>query len=270
MRVHATEDLEALLGDAITARTQLRRWPLSLVELLETASGCRVVYKAQRLLTVEPRIYDAARGRTSLLPSCRVLTDDGESSTMLIEHLDRPFDVIDVDAAREVVAAINALPTDLPTYVDISSPDRWYELVDQALTDWSRLVADGRFTRTTPSDIERIGAWARSPEVRAAIDTEPRITNGDLKRDHVFAADDGFRIIDWSSPVLGPPELDLVMLLEDVGIDPRPHVDAAVVGIRWFQHLRWAVVSKTSLLPDMPVMFDDWAAGAVQLIDVRR
>lgn len=54
-----------------------------------------------------------------------------------------------------------------------------------------------------------------------------------------------------------------MQLLEDQDIDPLDHVDPDVVALRWFLFLRWAIEGKTRLLPEVPEMFDEWAAMAV-------
>ena len=267
--VHTNDDLAEILGSAITRREQLRCWPLSSVELIETADRERHVYKAQRLLTVEPALYSAAAGRTSLLPSCRVLTCDEQSSTMLLEHLGTPvpLDGMSEDdivrLARDVIAAIGTLPTGLPHYVDVGDLDAWRAVVDWTIDGLSALIGDGRFQRCTSDDLALIGEWSRSPAVLTVIDGPTRLTCGDTKFDQVFRDDTGYRLVDWSAAAIAPPDLDLVMLLEDQGIDPLRHVDPAVYGIRWFLLLRWAAIAKLELIPDMPQMFDDWAADGV-------
>src|SRR4051812_18493405 len=117
-------ELASLLGAAVEERSQLTCWPLSLVEEVRTAAGARWIYKAQRLMPVEPALYRAAAGRTQLLPQCRILTDDGVSSTMLLEHLGSPITAEDLTAidvvalCRSVVDAIGRLPDGLPSHLD--------------------------------------------------------------------------------------------------------------------------------------------------------
>jgi hypothetical protein len=84
-----------------------------------------------------------------------------------------------------------------------------------------------------------------------------------MKFGHVFRGPCGFRFVDWSVPLRGPAEIDLVQLLEDHGIDPLDHVDPDLVALRWFLFLRWAIEGKTRLLPAVPTMFDEWAATGV-------
>lgn len=267
--VHTTAELEAILDAPIARREQLRCWPLSSVEAIETDAGNRHVYKAQRLLTIEPAFYAAASGRTSLLPDCRVLTCDDESSTMLLEHLGThvSLDGMSEDAtvllAREVVNAIGTLPAGLPHYVDVGDLDAWRDVVDWTLDGLSALIGDGRFNQCTADDVAFVETWSRSAAVLGAIDGPTRLTCGDTKFDQVFRDHSGIRLVDWTVTAVAPPDLDLVMLLEDRGIDPLRHVDPAVFGIRWFLFLRWAVIAKLELIPAMPKMFDDWAAEGI-------
>src|SRR4051812_36099396 len=45
LHVHATDELEHVLGEQIVAREQLHVWPLSSVEALTTTTGKRFIYK---------------------------------------------------------------------------------------------------------------------------------------------------------------------------------------------------------------------------------
>jgi aminoglycoside phosphotransferase (APT) family kinase protein len=99
--------------------------------------------------------------------------------------------------------------------------------------------------------------------VLASIEADSRITHGDLKADQVFVTADGYRVIDWQRPVLGPAEVDLASLLQYVGRDPGEAVAAPVVGIAWFLRLQWAIEGQVDLFPGrrFPVL-DGWAAEA--------
>jgi hypothetical protein len=269
--VHSTDELASLLGAEVTGRRQLRAWPLSSVEQLDLADGSTWVYKAQRLLTVEPAFYLAA-GSTPLLPACRVLTQDAESSTLLLEHLSRPWplggrsEASILRDAQMVVEAISSLPPGLPAFVEIDTSERWAMEVDWTLQGVSQLIADRRFSRVTTEDVEFLEGWSATAPVVAAVVETSRLASGDLKFDQVFEGTDGPRVVDWQVPVRGPADIDLVMLLVDRGMPPLRHVAPAVVGIRWFLHLRWAVYAKQSLIPAMPHLFDVWAAEAVAAV----
>jgi hypothetical protein len=271
VQVHSTLELSSILGVEITGREQLRVWPLSSVELLTGADGSRVVYKAQRMLTVEPAFYRAA-GAVPILPACRVLTEGADSSTMILEYLDRPwtFDSSTegavVRAARTVVDTVGTLSARLPAFVEIDTVDRWAEELGWTLNGLSELIGDRRFQRCTNADVEFVAVWSKVPAVLDAIIETSRLTSGDLKFEQVFEGSDGLRLVDWQVPVRGPADIDLVMLLNDRNVPALEYVAPAVVGIRWFLLLRWAVYAKLMLIPTMPRLFDQWAADAILAI----
>jgi hypothetical protein len=265
--VHTNDELGALLGSDVRRRTQLHCWPLSLVQEVETVDGARWIYKAQRLMPVEPAFYRAVAGRTSIVPAARVLTDDGVSSTMLLEHLgsrvsiDGASDAAVVTLAREVVDAIGTLPHGLPHHLDWGSIDSWHAGADWVADRLADLIADGRFVHVTADDISFLRAWSRSRAVHAAVAGPTRLTCHDIKFDQVFRRADGtIAVVDWAVPVVAPADVDLVGLLESAGIDPFDHVAATTFGLYWFRLVHWAVLAKVELLPDMPELFDVWAA----------
>lgn len=271
--VHTDEELGGLLAAVVRRRTQLHCWPLSLVEEIETATGERWIYKAQRLMPVEPMLYRAVAGRTSVVPAARVLTDDGVSSTMLLEHLGEPVAVDGlpeatvVALAHEVVDAIGTLPDGLPHHLDWGSLASWERCVDWVTAGLRDLVGDGRFVQVSADDLALVRSWSSSPAVRAAVEGPTRLTCNDIKLDQVFRRDDGsIAVVDWALPVVAPGDLDLVGLLESAGIDPLGHVDAAVYGMYWFRLVHWAVHAKVDLLPDVPELFDVWAALGIDKV----
>ena len=237
------------------------------MEELETAAGERWIYKAQRLMPVEPQFYRAVAGLSSVVPAARVLTDDGVSSTMLLEHLGSPVSIDGlsepavVALGREVVGAIGRLPGGLPSHLDWGSIESWHASLDWVADGLADLVGDGRFARVSTDDIAFLRAWGRSPAVHAVVAGPTRLTCNDIKFDQVFRRADGtIAVVDWAIPVVAPGDLDLVGLLESAGIDPLHHVEAATFGLYWFRLIHWAVLAKLELIPGMPELFDVWAA----------
>jgi hypothetical protein len=269
VNVHSTEELQEAVGARITGRDQLQWWPLSSVELLTLDSGVQLVYKAQRLLVTEPAFYKTARCRTTRLPEVRVLTEDDDGSTMLLEYLGQPVSLANAQTAdvlalaRQVVGEIGALPQDLPVYLDISTADRWVTEAEAVLGRLAKLIETAQFRLVSREDVSFARDWALGPRIRELVGSSSRLTNGDMKFDHVFCGPCGFRFVDWAVPLRGPAEIDLVQLLEDQDIDPLDHVDPDLVALRWFLFLRWAIEGKTRLLPAVPKMFDEWAAMGV-------
>jgi hypothetical protein len=221
VQVHSTGELEEAVSARITARSQLQWWPLSSVELLTLASGVKLVYKAQRLLFTEPAFYRSAGCRTGRLPKARVLTEDDDGSTMLLEYLGQPISLADAQTpdvlalARQVVGEIAALPRDLPVYLDISTTDRWVGEAEAVLERLTRLIETAQFGLVSREDVIFARDWALGPRIKDLLESSSRLTHGDMKFNHVFGAPGAFRFVDWSVPVRGPAGIDLVQLLED-------------------------------------------------------
>jgi hypothetical protein len=271
LQVHATPELEALLGEAVAERQQIHGWPFSAVERLTTASGQRWIYKTQRTPTFEPDFYE--RARSPLLPASRLLTRDGAYSTMLFEFVDAPLvrdlELSDAELARHgraLVEAIGRVEAEVPVYIDVSDIGLWTAFVEATLAMLSELAADGRLTLSVDSEVGDVAAWARSDDVRHLIERTARLTHGDLNPGNVFVLGDGYRIIDWQRPQLAPADVDLVALLEG-----RPdlfrHAPAAAIGVFYFLRLYWAVEAKTNLLPNVrDDLFDRWSSDAIGFI----
>lgn len=270
LQVHATPELEGLLGEGIAERQQIHGWPFSAVERLTTASGQRWIYKTQRTPTFEPDFYE--RARSPLLPASRLLTRDATYSTMLFEYVDAPLirdlDLSDAELARRghaLVDAIGRVEADVPVYIDVSDMALWTAFVEATLAMLAELMADGRLTLSVEADVTDVAAWAASADVRNLIERTARLTHGDLNPGNVFVVGGGYRVIDWQRPQLAPADVDLVALLEG-----RPdlfrHAPAAAIGVFYFLRLYWAVEAKTNLLPGVQGLFDRWSSDAIGFI----
>jgi hypothetical protein len=261
---HGDDELEALLGSQIVERLLVHEWPLSSVERLRLADGRTLAYKSQLPPTVEPSFYPAAT--SPLLPAHQRLGRLGESETMTLEWIDAPLLSKDDDLigpGREVVRAIGEIQGDLPSYLDAGTTDAWLNLAEETLDRWERVIKAGWFRSTNAEDVAKVYEWAQSEPVLLTIEAGTHLTHGDLKADQIFVTPQGYRVIDWQRPVVAPPEVDLVSLLVDAGVDPRPVVDPAVIGIFWLLRLRWAVEAQDSLFPGTRFpLFDGWAAEA--------
>jgi hypothetical protein len=269
--VHSTDELESLLGEPVAERRHVHSWPFSAVELLTTASGVRLIYKAQRTPTFEPDFYE--RVRSPLLPSYRLLSRDAVYSTMLFEFVDAPL-LRDMQLSerelvghgRAVVEAIGQIGEDVPVYIDISSFARWREFVDSTLGMLARLVADERLVLSVARrDVDDVAKWTESVHVRQLIDHTARLTHGDLNPGNVFVTSSGYQVIDWQRPQLAPAQVDLAALLERTPYLFR-HVESAAIGVFYFLRLFWAVNAKANLLPEMQQLFDWWSSEAIGYI----
>jgi hypothetical protein len=88
-----------------------------------------------------------------------------------------------------------------------------------------------------------------------------------LNADQIFITDDGYRVIDWQRPCMGPAEVDLVTLLVGRQIYPALFVQKPIVEIYWFLLLYWSVQAQYSLFQDKQwPIFNTWAANAIENI----
>lgn len=274
--LHSTTELESVVHAEVHERRQVHLWPLSSVEQLTTRDGTRWIYKSQREPSVEAEFYRRV-GRSALLPGFEVLTDDPPHATMVFEfvdaptiadlHLDEPATVAHgraiVDAVAKIDRAIGEDGGVAPVYLDIGTIDTWNALVDRTLGMLAALVADGRFVRSDVEDVSALARWAKTPQVLRAIEETSRLIHGDASARNIFLTSDGYRIIDWQRPQIAPREVDLVAFLDDQKVDSLRYADPAVVGVREFLLIFWAVEAKTNLLPDLSP-FDGWTERAVR------
>jgi hypothetical protein len=277
--MHSDDELAERLGAGIAGRETIHEWPLSCVQRLLLADGRKLIYKSQLPPTVETEFYE--RASSLLLPGHRLLNRLGDCATMTLEWIDAPLlrdearsDAELVDHGKQVVAQIGEIRGELPVYLDIGSVAAWSAVSEVALEKLRKLILDGRFGSTDLDAVERVRRWASSARVVETVTERPRVIHGDLTAEQVFVTADGYRVIDWQRPVLGPPEVDLVALLvgtiaSPIGqrLEPRRHIDATVVGIFWFLRLYWAVEAQFDLFPEFRgPLFDQWSKEAITQI----
>jgi len=270
--LHSDAELTELLSSRIIERETIHEWPLSCVQKLLLDDGTKLIYKSQLPPTVEAQFYENAT--TDLLPGHRLLGHLGHCQVMTIEWIDAPL-LRDLarsatqlfDHGRNVLARIAAIEGQLPVHLDIGSAESWSNAVEETLEKLAGLLSDGRFRLITNGDAIRVREWGISSRIINAVTENPRLSHGDLKADQVFITPDGYRVIDWQRPVIAPPDVDMVSLFVESGIDPGEYVDDAVVEIFWFLRLYWAVEAQFDIFPNttMPLL-DRWAAEAIEQI----
>lgn len=275
LRAADDAELGEALGSPVTERETVHEWPLSWVQRVVLQDGRTFVYKAQLPPTVEAQFYD--RARSPLLAGHRSLGRIGGCDTLVIDWIAAPLlqDLAADDAAlmehgRAVIAQIGRIKGTLPTYLDLGTPDAWGAVAESTIDKLAKLVEAGTFTSTTPAQVAAVRAWATAPELAARVTAGARIVHADLHDDQIFCLPDGYRVIDWQRPIIGPPAMDLASLLINRGIDPAPHVAAEAVGAFWFHRLHWAVQAQADIFPGAGwPLFDHWSAEAVShLLDV--
>ncbi|MBN9388656.1 MAG: phosphotransferase [Chloroflexi bacterium] len=266
--LHSDAELESLLDKKILEREMVHAWPLSCVERLRLEDGSQLAYKSQLPPTVETRFYEQAS--SPLLPGHRYLGRLGDCETMLLDWIEAPLlrDVALTEAelvahGRRVVEQIGQTRGTWPVYLDIGTIEAWAAAGQKVFDKQRQLIEDGRFRLTDLAGLKQVWAWAGATETLRAIAAHPWLAHGDLTAGQIFVAEDQYRVIDWQRPVIAPPEIDLVGLLVDREIDPRPYVAGPVIAIFWFLRLHWAVEAQFDLFPAFKGhLFDQWAAQA--------
>ena len=270
LRLHPDDELSGLLGARIAERRTIHEWPLSCVQKVVLDDGTRLVYKSQLPPTVEPAFYAAVS--SPLLPGYRPLGRLGDCEVMTLDWIDAPLlrDVARtpedlVAHGRRVVTAIGELPGTAPVYLDLGTPAGWADATGLAVDRLAKLVADGRFRSIDEPAVERVRSWVAAPRVVGAVTAAPRLVHGDLTAEQVFVAPDGYRVVDWQRPVIGPPDVHVVALLVSRRIPPGPYVPRVAVAVYWFLLLHWAVRAQVELFPEFDgPLFERWSAAAVK------
>lgn len=269
--LHEDDELESVVESGIRERVTLHEWPLSCVQRLTTVDGRKLIYKAQFGPTVEAEF--CANARSGLLPRTQTIYQrDGHYCT-LSEYIDGPLledlglsESEAVRVGREVLAQIAEIEGDLPTYLDVSDDLRWAAFVSALLCDLRTLIGQGAFRVTDEVALRTLEQCAFSEPVLSAICTTPGLIHGDFTGEHVFVLPDGYRVIDWQRPVLGPTGLDLAVLLSSLGYAPQPYVCAGAIQVWHILSIHWFTQCKLRWLPQGET-YDQQVADLVGRLD---
>jgi hypothetical protein len=194
---------------------------------------------------------------------------------MLIDYLEAPLlqelkvseeDVVRI--GRVVMGKIAEITGKLPVYVDICNEEGWTTLTSTTLDNLGRLVDQGQFHFVTTDLIHQLEHWAFPKLVLNALRTTPGYVHGDLGGDNLFILSDGYRVIDWQRPLLGPTDLDLATLIESQGFDPLRHVDRAIVWLMYLLHIYWLTQCAVRWIPEGKAGYDKEITRLVSLIGV--
>jgi hypothetical protein len=270
--LHEDTELEIFLQSDIVERVTLHEWPLSCVQRLSTSDGRNTIYKSQFGPTVESEFYAAAA--SDLLVSGETIYHSGGYVCMLLEHIDAPtFGDLEVSESqtvqigRKLLLKISLIGGDLPIYLDVSTADKWTDLVKQTLADLTTLVNHDQFHVVDAEHIARLERWALAAPAFSAIRRNPGYVHGDLGGDNLFVLPDGHRVIDWQRTKLGPRELDLATLLESLGFDPLSHVDENVVWVMYLLRIKWLSQCALRWFPEGMETYDRSIARLSSLIN---
>ena len=244
--LHDDEELSSVLECGIVERVTLHEWPLSCVQQLVLSDGRKLIYKTQSM-AFEPEFYAHASSR--LLPQTQTLYRADNHACMLIDFIDAPL-IEDLNLpedeiariGREVIAQIAQIDGDLPHTCDVGDVDKWTAFMQTLFAELRQQIEQGTFERTNKALVRDLEHWAHSDSVLSAIRVNPGYVHRDLTGDNLFVLPDGYRLIDWQRPILGPTDLDMVSLLGSLGFDPLHHVTEGVLRawlllqIHWFRN----------------------------------
>jgi hypothetical protein len=260
--MHDDEELEQILHAEIIERRTLHEWPLSCVEQLLTSEGNKWVYKSQFGPTVEPSFYTNAR--SGLLVAGKTLhTSEAGFVNMLFEFIEAP-PIVDLNlsndaiitAGKDIIKSIAEIGGKLPYYLDISEKKLWEELMETMLEELGKLISQGIFRVVDTSALHNLRKWAFSEEVLSALERNVGLVHNDLSGDNVFVVANGYRIIDWQRPVLGPGELDLATLLESLNIEVQDYVNQGIVWIMYLLRIEWLTECAMRWFPEGQDSYD--------------
>jgi hypothetical protein len=261
LRLHDDGELMELVGENIVERVTLHDWPLSCVQRLTLADGRKLVYKAQFGPTVEAEFYASAR--SDLLPWAETIYDSDGHVGMLIEFLEGPRveelglpEGKAVQIGRAVMEQIGGIAGERPHYLDVSDEGKWAALISAMLEDLRVLTEQAKFRLVDAETVRNLERRAFSEPVLSAIRTRPGYVHRDLSGDNVFLLPDGYRVIDWQRPILGPTDLDLAVLLESLGFDPLPHVGEGIVEVLDLLSVHWFTQCASTWFPEGATGYD--------------
>ena len=261
--LHDDEELVFLVQSDILERVTLHEWPLSCVQRLTLADGHKLIYKTQFGPTVESEFYASAK--SDLLPWAQTVYEADGHVCMLIEFIEGPqmegLDLPEEEVVwigRAVIEQIAAISGELPCWFDVSDEQKWEVLICTALRDLRELVDEGKFRLVDKALVRNLERRAVSNSVLSAIRTRPGYVHRDLGGDNLFVLPDGYRVIDWQRPILGPTDLDLAVLLEFFGFDPVAHVGEGVVQVVNLLKIRWSTQCAAKWFPEGTASYDEW------------
>ena len=252
--LHDDAELGGILGSPVAWRMTLRQWPLSCVQRLQLADGRIYIYKAQLPPTVEPEFYENAR--SPLLVKAQTIPHDHGPRALLLEDLQAPrLADLQLSAAHvrpivdDVVSQIAEIQGALPTLADIRTPELWNHAVVLLLADLRAVIDAGTAPGVTPALADHVEQHSRMRVVREALETTTGLVHGDLLADNILVIPGGHRVLDWQRPFWGPTAIDRAILIESLGLDPRPHVPPGTIELVCLLQIAWFAKCARSLFP---------------------
>jgi len=262
LRLHDTVELEEILRAKIVERRTLHEWPLSCVEQVITDDGSQWVYKSQFGPTLEPQFY--ANAKSELLVSGRTLyRSESGFVNMLFEFIGAPrienlnlSDTAIVAAWSRIRQSIAHIEGNLPYSYDIGEKNRWKKLMETTLENLEKLVLQGSFQIVNHRSLQKLRKWAFCEQVVAALGKNIGFVHNDLRSDHIFVRPEGYRIIDWQRPIIGPRELDFATLVGSLNKEASRFVDENIVWILYLLRIEWFTECAVRWFPEGQASYD--------------
>jgi aminoglycoside phosphotransferase (APT) family kinase protein len=133
------------------------------------------------------------------------------------------------------------------------------------------LVERGRFSLVSKRTVRGLERWAFSGSVLSTVRARPGCVHRDLSGDNLFVLPDGYRVIDWQRPILGPPGVDLASLMASLGFDPVRHAGEGAVRAWLLLNVDWLAQCAARWFPDGTPTYDEQIVRlAARLDDVAR
>jgi len=114
--------------------------------------------------------------------------------------------------------------------------------------------------------LRKLGNWAWSQEVLAALGRNIGLVHDDLSSENIFVMPDGYRVIDWQRPVIGPKELDLAALLASLNREARRFVDPSIVWVMYLLRIGWFTECAVRWFPEGQDSYDKSIQRLIYLV----
>jgi thiamine kinase-like enzyme len=161
-----------------------------------------------------------------------------------------------IEAWNDLSQSIAKIEGKLPYYHDLSEKKLWEGLMETMLENLEKLVSQGTFQRVDTMALQKLRNWVYSEEVLAALGKNIGFVHNDLNSNNLFVMPDGYRLIDWQRPVIGPKELDFAALLASLNREPRSFVDQGIVWIMYLLQIEWFTECAVRWFPEGQDSYD--------------
>lgn len=216
LTLNDNSELESILREKIESRNKLHGWPLSSVELIETESGKKLIYKSQiAQASVERKFYEQCDSPLLLKPVYSSVLE--ECDVMLIPYWGITTFGKSNLSAEKVIENTEKLSREIQkiknyTYIwDLSAHSQGIGLLEEIIP----YLAQSGFAE---EEQEKLRYWMKNT-ASACWNHEIGLAHGDLTGDNILLDGDEVRVIDWQRPFLAPLPLETALALRCSGLN---------------------------------------------------